>query len=101
MTRWLYSSRGEPIAFVHGEYVFSSTGRFVGRIDGTEVWHGNYIGEIVDDDRFLRRRGTGKENVNRGRGGTPGSPGVPGRPGNKGGHGLAGNFADVDLSSKS
>ena len=95
MARWLYSSRGEPIAFVHGEAVFSSTGHFLGRFDGNEVWHGKYVGEVIDDDRFLRRRG--KDNVNRGRGGTPGSPGVPGRPGNKGDHGLPGNYEDVEL----
>ena len=95
MTRWLYSSRGEPIAFVNGEDVFSSSGRYVGRLDGNEVWHGRYIGEVVDDDRFLRRRGKG--GVDRGRGGIPGSPGVPGRPGNKGGHGLPGSYEDIEL----
>lgn len=97
MARWLYSSRGEPIAFVHGEHVFSSTGRHVGQIDGNEVWNGRYLGEIVRGDLFLRRRGTGKESVVRGRGGTPGSPGVPGRPGNRGSSGLPGNFEDVEL----
>ena len=79
--------RGGPIAFVHGEDVISASGRFVGRFDGNEIGHGKYVGEVIDDDRFLSRRGQG--NIRRGRSEVPGSPG---RPGNKGGHGLPGNF---------
>jgi hypothetical protein len=95
MATWLYNSRGTPIAFLSGENVFSRTGRFVGRLDGNEVWNGRYQGEIVSGDTFLFRRGM--SSVVRGKPGTPGTPGIPGTPGSRGGRGLPGGFDDVEL----
>jgi hypothetical protein len=76
MARWLYDSKGRPIAFVSGENVFSRGGRFIGKLAGDEIWHGRYKGEIVRDDRFLY--GLTKGSVVRS---TPGTPGIPGLPG--------------------
>ena len=53
MAKWLYNSRGNRIAFINEDRVFSRSGRFIGRLDGDEVWHGSYKGEIVKDNRFL------------------------------------------------
>lgn len=93
--RWLYNSGGQPIAYVDGENVFSSSGRFVGRLSGNEVWHGAYIGEIVNGDRLLRR--TYSSTTIRGIPGIPGTPGIPGRPGNIGVIGIPGGYEDVNI----
>jgi hypothetical protein len=53
MAKWLYNSSGTPVAFIKDDKVFSKHGHFVGRLDGDEVWHGHYIGEILRGDRFL------------------------------------------------
>ena len=97
MANWLYDSRGKPIAFVSGGNVFSRSGRFLGRLEGNEVWHGTYIGEIVHEDRLLRR--TGKARVRRGTPGTPGTPGIPGSPGSRGAIGLPAGYRDIELES--
>lgn len=95
MARWLYNSRGKPIAFIEDDKVFSRSGRFIGRLDGQEVWHGSYKGEIVRGDRFLYK--TTKGSVIRGTPGTPGIPGIPGMPGSKGSIALPAGYRDVDL----
>ncbi|MGF6782543.1 hypothetical protein P3T21_007788 [Paraburkholderia sp. GAS334] len=41
MAKWLFSSKGDPIAFVSDDKVFTRRGGFVGRLEGKEVWHGN------------------------------------------------------------
>ena len=92
MSRWLFDSHGSPVAFISGSNVFSRDGRFVGKLDGDEVWNGRYVGEIRSTDRFLRRR-TGK-GVIRGMPGIPGTPGIPGLPGSRGGIGMPGNYED-------
>src|SRR5438093_6404244 len=93
MATWLYNSSGYPIAFIDQDNVFSKTGRFIGRLDGNEVWHGSYKGEIVLDDRFLYD--VAKSSLTRSMSGIPGSPGIPGIPGSKGATGLPSNFQDV------
>ncbi len=52
--KWLYNASGHPVAFIQSDKVYSSGGHFIGRLNGNEVWHGKYIGEIVRNDRFLR-----------------------------------------------
>jgi hypothetical protein len=95
MARWLYDSQGHPIAFVSRENVFSWSGRFIGKLDGNEIWHGRYKGEIVREDRFLYKLTKGS--VIRGTPGTPGTPGIPGIPGSKGAIGMPAGYRDVDL----
>lgn len=95
MSRWLFDSSGKPIAFVHSENVFSHGGEFIGRLDGDEVWRGQYKGEIVNVDRLLYRNSRGA--ITRGTPGTPGRPGIPGRPGPKAPIGIPFGYRDFDL----
>lgn len=93
MAEWLYSSRGEPIVFIKDSKVFTRNGRFVGRLEGNEVWHGRYKGEILQNNRFLYN--TSKGSIIKGTPGTPGSPGIPGIPGSRGSIGLPGGYRDI------
>ena len=95
MATWLYNSSGTPVAFVEGDKVFSRYGHFVGRVDGNEVWHGRYIGEILRGNRFLHN--TRKSSVIRGTPGVPGTPGIPGLPGMKGYIAPPAGYRDVEL----
>lgn len=78
MAKWLFSSKGEPIAFISEDKVYTRRGDFVGRLEGTEVWHGSYKGEIYQADRLLYK--SGKASAQRGVPGTPGRPGIPAVP---------------------
>ena len=93
MAQWLYDSHGRPIAFVKEDKVFSRGGSFIGRLDGVEVWHGRYKGEIVRGDRLLYK--TGKGSVVRGTPGTPGTPGIPGTPGSKGSINMPSGYRNI------
>lgn len=95
MATWLYNSSGTPVAFIRDDKVFSRHGHFVGRLDGSEVWHGSYKGEIVRGDRFLYN--TRKGSVIRGTPGIPGMPGIPGLPGMKAAIALPAGYRDVGL----
>ena len=95
MATWLYNSSGTPVAFVKGDTVFSKHGHFIGRVDGNEVWHGRYIGEILRGNRFFHN--TRKSSVIRGTPGVPGTPGIPGLPGMKGYIALPAGYRDVEL----
>lgn len=95
MAKWLYNSSGSPIAFIVDDKVFSTSGSFIGRLDGNEVWHGSYKGEIVNGNRFLYK--TTKGAVIRGTPGTPGTPGIPGIPGSISPITLSMGYRDVAL----
>ena|SRR6266849_5697215 len=95
MTRWLYNSKGKPLAFVDADNVFSRRGKFIGNLDDNEVWRGRYQGEIVEDDRLLYKVHH-SHNI-RGTPGIPGIPGKPGIPGSKGGSGSPGGYRDIEL----
>ena len=95
MSTWLYNSSGSPIAFISGDNVFSRSGRFIGRLEGHEVWHGSYCGEIVMDDRFLCK--TSRGSTIRGIPGIPGTPGIPGIPGQKGGIAIPAGYQDIEI----
>lgn len=95
MAKWLFDSSGHPIVFVKDDKLFSKSGRFVGRLDGDEVWHGRYKGEIVREDRFLYKNSKGS--VIRGMPGIPGTPGIPGIPGSKGAIGMPSGYRDVEF----
>jgi hypothetical protein len=53
MSTWLFNSRGHPVVFVDQGNVYTKSLKFVGRLDGNEVWNTQYVGEIVKDNRFL------------------------------------------------
>ena len=94
MATWLFNSSGKPVAFVVDDKVFVRGGPFLGYLDGNEIWHGRYKGEIVSGNRLLYK--TGKGSVIRGRLGTPGRPGTPGIPGSIGSVRVSG-YTDVDF----
>ena len=55
MSEWLYSSKGEAVAFIHKGLVFSSSGQFLGELVGAEIWNERYVGEIVQGNRIVRQ----------------------------------------------
>ncbi len=59
LTEWLYDSKGKPVAFNALGHIVSRDGRFIGTIRNyypgrQDIWHGQYKGEIVNGNRFLR-----------------------------------------------
>lgn len=96
MTRWLYDSDGEPVAYFQGEYLFTARGVFVGKLyEDNTIWNGEYIGEIMADDRFVF-----DERKLKGSRGIPGQPGLPGfaaEPEFKGPFSLPLGFRDVEF----
>lgn len=95
MATWLFNSTGAPIAFIKDDKVFSAHSDFIGRLDGDEVWHGRYKGEIYRENRFLYK--TSKGSIVRGTPGTPGRPGVPARPASKSSISMPSGYRDVEL----
>jgi hypothetical protein len=95
MATWLFNSRGEPIAFIKEDKVFSASCDFIGRIDDGEVWHGRYKGEIYRESRLLYKKMKGA--VIRSTPGIPGRPGKPGRPGNKSAISMPSGYRDVEF----
>lgn len=77
--------------------IFSRRGTFIGRLDGDEVWHGRYKGEIVRENRLLYKLGKGS--IIRGTPGIPGRPGIPGIPGSIGSISVSG-YRDVELDGE-
>jgi hypothetical protein len=95
MASWLYDSHGRPVAFLSGKDVFSRRGKWLGELEGKEVWKGKYIGEIVKGDYLLARHG--HPHSVKGTPGTPGTPGIPGIPGTRGSSGLPAGYSDIEL----
>jgi hypothetical protein len=83
LTKWLFDSKGKPIAFKANQAIISRTGRFIGTIRGyyasrNDIWEHHYVGEIVNANRLLSFDKPPSEN--RG-GGAPSSlPGLPTEP---------------------
>jgi hypothetical protein len=50
MATWLYNLAGKPVAFLRQERVFTAQGIFLGRLVGSEVWHGDYRGSVTGPD---------------------------------------------------
>jgi hypothetical protein len=96
MTTWLFDSRGEPIAFIKDDKVFSMHAGFIGRLDGDEVWHGRYKGEIYRENRFLYKMSKGA--IIRGTPGTPGRPGTPARPARKPAISMPSGYREVEFN---
>jgi hypothetical protein len=55
MTRWLFDSKGQGVAFVVNDNVFDQNGKFIGVLKGHEIWNESYIAEIVKDDRLATK----------------------------------------------
>jgi hypothetical protein len=96
MTRWLYDSDGDPVAFLQSESVFSSRGDYLGKLDSDQqVWNGEYIGEIIADDRFVFN--TKKLFGRRKMPGIPRLPGFHGEAPFKGAFTVPLGYRDVDI----
>ena len=54
--KWLYSSTGDPVAFVFDEAVYRNDGAFLGALSGRMIVNGRYVGEILQDDLIVRAR---------------------------------------------
>ena len=55
MSEWLYSSKGEAVAFVFANLVFSSSGQFLGERVDNEIWNERYVGEILKGNFIVRQ----------------------------------------------
>lgn len=95
MSKWLYNSSGTPIAFISGNNVFLKSGTFLGKLQGDEVWNGNYIGEIVKDDYLARKTST--SHASRVSLVTPASPVSPVQPVGRVGTSLPSGFEDIKI----
>ena len=96
MTRWLYNSDGDAIAFVSGTYVYSPKGDFVGKLyEDNSVWNGDYVGELFADDRLICDARS--LHGSRGLPGLPTLPGFVGEPPYKGPVTIPLGFRDVDI----
>jgi hypothetical protein len=96
MTRWLYNSDGDAIAFVQRDSVFSLAGDYVGKLEASQqVWNGDYIGEIFADDRLIYD--ARKLHENRRMPAYPGLPGFSGEPPFKGPATIPLGYHDVEI----
>jgi hypothetical protein len=97
MTRWLYNSDGDPIAYIQGTSVYTRLGDFVGKLyaDNT-VWNGDYVGELFFGDRLIYDGR--KLHGSRGIPGLPSLPGFVGDPDFRGPITIPLGFRDVDLT---
>lgn len=96
MTRWLFNSDGDAIAYVYSGDVYTARGDFVGKLyNDHTVWNGEYVGIIMADDRLFYD--TRKLFDSRGLPGQPKLPGFVGDPPYKGPYTVPLGFRDVDL----
>jgi hypothetical protein len=99
MVKPLFNSHGWPSAYVHEDDVFrcdnQGVDRFLGRLEGNEVWRGVYVGEIVIGNRLLYREAEGREPRPVGK--VPSAPGVPIQPWGMATCALPEGFRDVVL----
>jgi hypothetical protein len=96
MTRWLYNSDGDAVAFVSGSYVYTPQGSFIGKLyEDNTVWNGDYIGEVMADDRLFYD--TRKLFGSRGLPGLPTLPGFVGEPPFKGPHTVPLGYRDIEI----
>ncbi len=82
--KFLYDGKGEPRAFLEGQYLYAMSGHPVGFLDATHVHRlsdGGYVGELYQDmvvDTYTSSPGTAP---------SPGSPGRAPPADNPGGRG--------------
>lgn len=97
----LFNSRGKHIANFSNGQLYSPRGQNIGHLlDERGIFidmHGYYLGEIVADDRLMRRRNSPYKNMNFGNRGNHGNIGNHGNPGNRGAIGRIAGYEDVEL----
>ena len=96
MTRWLYDSDGDPIAYIQGASIFTRQGDFAGKLyEDNTVWNGDYVGELFAGDRLIYD--SRKLHGSRGIPGMPGLPGFVGEPDFRGPITIPLGFRDADI----
>ncbi len=96
MTKYIYTSNGNAVAYIQGRYIHSIRGNAIGQIVGETHVHklsGSYVGELHKDMIVDKRLG------NLGNVGNPGNPGNTGNPGNPGNRGSV-NYGYRDVSGE-
>jgi hypothetical protein len=101
--QYLFNSGGSWIAFRVGKNVFDTACHWIGWMpwDDTDVvtTEGEYLGTIVENDRFCRFRDRPYRNYP-GYPGYPGYPDSPGHPGYAVFSSLPPNAEDIEISKK-
>ncbi len=97
--QFLFNSQGRHIAnFVNGQ-LHAPSGANIGHYMASEAifidMHGRYLGEIVAENRLLRRSNAPYQSVNFGNYGNFGNVGNFGNPGNMGSIGRLPGFEDI------
>ncbi|MCF7717977.1 hypothetical protein H9X98_09720 [Aeromonas jandaei] len=96
MARWLFNSRGQGVAFVVGDNVFTKSSKFLGKLEGDEIWNSSYVASIINDERIAVK--TMKPLGLKGLPGLQGLPGLPGLPGLKGSRLFPVGYKDLDIT---
>lgn len=98
MTRWLFNSDGDAIAYVSSSSVYTPAGDFVGKLyEDNTIWNGDYLGQLWADDRIIYD--ANKLHGSRGLPGMPTLPGFVGEPPFKGPVSIPLGFQDVNFCS--
>ena len=98
---YLFNSKGEHVAnFINGQ-LYSPAGQNIGHfMDGQDFFidmKGRYLGEIIFNNRLLRRINSPYLSSNFGVYGNYGNIGNYGNPGNYGSIGMIGGYEDVHI----
>ena len=99
--QYLFNSRGQHIAnFVSGQ-LHARNGPNIGHyMKDQKIFidrNGRYLGEIVYDNRLMRRKNSPYQSVNFGNYGNYGNVGNYGNPGNHGSIGYVSGFEDIPI----
>jgi hypothetical protein len=101
--RRLFDTRGRHIANLIDGHLYTPAGRNIGHYMETECividMSGRYLGEIVFENRLLRRRGSQHVELNLGVQGNLGDRGHMGDPGNYGESGKPEDYVDIPMEA--
>lgn len=97
--KYLFNSRGRHIANFVNNHLHTPSGKNIGHfLDREQIFvdmHGRYLGELICEDRLMRRHDSPHKSVSFGMLGNYGNAGNYGNPGNHGSIGIVSGFEDV------
>lgn len=97
--QYLFNSKGQYIANLTNNQLYSPSGKNIGHLLKKENifidMRGHYLGEIMHNDRLLYNLSSPHKNVNYGSYGSYGSIGSYGTPGNRGSIGMFAGYQDI------
>lgn len=101
--KFLFNSKGKHIAnFVNGQ-LHSKTGKNIGHhLKNQRIFidmKGKYLGEIVHNNRLMKRKNSSYSSTNFGNYGNYGNVGNYGNPGNHGSIGSVSGFEDIPVDT--